>query len=313
MRTILLVSVSLLSACGGSWSNRDLEFAAALPSRAELSSKLPASASSGQPLTRSDGLNAGEPSQAYADTQKAAKDFNGLLDFFLGLLDTVRTVPPTSRSGESRTWGPFNAKDVPGSQFQVIIALVSTTPNDTYGWKVQTRKLGTAEWTDLVRGTFQASAETVRKGQGQIEIPVKEIRAQIPVTDPNLASLDSIVIGYVTNADPTLSSMVFTFTPGNPEQLSAAGYQARQSSNGSGAMGFSVKTTNPLTLRFDVVSKWRTDGAGISVATVSEGTYRGATRVECWDTAFKVTFYKENWPGGQESGRFEDCASVEGL
>lgn len=313
MRTTLLLGLSMFSACGGSWSNRDLEFAAALPSRAELSSKLPASGSSAQPLTRSDGLNAGEASKAYADTQQATKDFNGLLDFFLGAVDSVRMVPPTSRSGESRTWGPFSTKDAPGFQFQVIIALVATEPTDAYGWKVQAKKLGTAEWIDLVRGSFQASAETVRKGRGQIEVPVKEFRDRIPVTDAKLSALDSIVIGYVTDTDPTLSSMAFTFAPGNPEQLSAGGYQARQSSNGSGAMAFTLKSTNPMTLRFDNVSKWRTDGAGVSVATVSEGTYRGATRVECWDTAFKVTYFKENWPGGQESGRAADCANVEGL
>lgn len=312
MRSTILLSVSMLTACGGSWSNRDLEFAAALPQRDALTSKLPTSASSGQPLSRSDGLNAGEPSRAYADTKDAAKTFNDILGFFLGVVETVRKVPPTSRTTNSRTWGPFSAQDNPGFQFQVVIALTATEPKDTFGWKVQARKLGTQDWLDLVRGNFQAT-ETVLKGRGQFEVPVKEFKSQIPITDEKLAALDQVVIGYVTDADPSLSSMTFTFAPGNPELLSAGGYQARQKADGSGAMGFVIKSTNPMTSRLDIVSKWRGDGAGVSVATVSEGTYSGATRIECWNAAFKVSYFRETWPGGQESGVATDCVSVEGL
>lgn len=312
MRTTILIGLSFFTACGGSWSNRDLEFAAALPSRDALSSKLPTTASSGQPLSRSDGLNAGEPSKAYADTKDAAKTFNDILTLFLGVVDTVRKIPPTSRETNSRTWGPFTAQDTPGFQFQVVIALVATEPTDTFGWKVQARKLGTTDWTDLVRGTFQAT-ESVLKGRGQFEVPVKDFRDLLPSNDAKFSALDQIVIGYVTDSDPTLSSMVFTFAPGNPELLSAGGYQARQRADGSGAMGFVLKSTNPMTSRLDVVSKWRSDGAGVSVATVTEGTASGATRVECWNPAFKVTFFKESWAGGQESGVATDCVSVEGL
>ncbi|MBL8920818.1 MAG: hypothetical protein JNJ54_18280 [Myxococcaceae bacterium] len=312
MRSSTLLSVLLFTACGGTWSNRDLEFAAALPSRAELSSKLPTSASSAQPLTRRDGLNAGDPSQAYADTKKAVTDFNGLLDFFLGVVDSVRSVSPTSRSGDSRTWGPFAAKDAPGFQFQVTIALVSSDPQETFGWKLQARKLGEQAWLDVVRGTFQASAETVRKGMGQIEVPVKEFRDQLKI-DPAFAQLDSIVIGYVTNANPKLSTMTFTFAAGNPGGFSSAGYASRQADDGSGAMGFSLKTLDPNTSRLDIVSRWRTTGAGVAIATVAEGNYRGATRIECWDTSFKVVFFKETWPGGQESGVQSACVSIEGL
>ena len=74
-----------------------------------------------------------------------------------------------------------------------------------------------------------------------------------------------------------------------------------------------LKTTDVNTTRLDVISKWRADGAGVSISTVGEGNYRGATKVECWNSSFKVTFFKENWPGGQESGTQADCVSIEGL
>lgn len=312
MRTLLLASF-IVSGCGGTWSNRDLEFAAALPTRAELASKLPATASSAQPLDRArDGLNAGDPSQAWADTRKAANDFNGLLDFFLGVVDSVRSVPPSSRTDTSRTWGPFVAKDNPGFQLQLTIALVSTSPQETFGWKVQARPLGASEWFDIVRGSFQASSETVRRGMGTIEVPVKDFRDRLKV-DENFRQLDSITIGYFTSSFPTTVTMQFQFAPGNTSGFSSLGYAARRAQDDSGAMGFQLKTTDPNTTRLDVASKWRADGAGVAVMTVAEGNYRGATRAECWDAAFKVVYFKETWPGGKESGRQSDCVSVDGL
>ena len=65
LRALLLLPLPLLLlACGGSWANRDLEFASALPSKAQLRSKLPTTTSTTSPLTggltsRRDGLLVG--------------------------------------------------------------------------------------------------------------------------------------------------------------------------------------------------------------------------------------------------------------
>jgi hypothetical protein len=309
MRRLLFPALLLLSACGGTWSNADLEFAAALPSKRELTSQLPTSATTGQPLSRHDGLNAGEPSQAYADTKKAVTDFNGLLDFFLGVLDTVRQQPPTSRADDSRTWGPFSAADVPGFQFQVTIALTGTEPRDTFGWRIQARKNGEPDFFDLVRGSFQSSPDTVRRGMGAIEVPVKDVRGRLTL-DPQFQQLDQIVIGYQTASFPQTTQMGFTFAPGNTSGFSQAGYGSERREDGSGAMVFALSTTDANIRKATVRSRWLKDGAGASQLTVDEGTYRGATRVECWNAQFKVTWFKENWPGGHESGREADCPQV---
>ncbi|MDX2010099.1 MAG: hypothetical protein SFW67_07915 [Myxococcaceae bacterium] len=309
MRLLLCPALLALTACGGNWSNADLEFAAALPSKRELASQLPTSGATSQPLSRRDGLNAGDPSQAYADTKKAVTDFNGLLDFFLGVLDTVRAQPPTSRTADSRTWGPFSAADVPGLQFRVTITLTSTDPRETYGWNVQARKNGEPDFFDLVRGSFQASAETVRRGMGMIVVPVKGVKTKLTL-DAQLQQLDEIIIGYQTATFPQATQMAFTFTPGNTSGLSQAGYGSERREDGSGAMVFALSTTDTNIRKSTVRSRWLKDGAGASQLTVDEGTYRGATRVECWNAQFKVTWFKENWPGGKESGREADCPPV---
>lgn len=308
MRTpsILLLA---LSACGGTWSNRDLEFAAALPSRAELASTLPSNSSTSQPLRS--GLNVGEPSQLYVDTKKASTDFNTLLDTFLGVLDAVRSVPPSTRADTVRVWGPYPAKDNPGYQFQVVIALVSEGP-DTYAWGMQMRKIGDTTWIDVVRGAFQASAESVRKGMGQFEMPVKDFRDVLKVDD-GLRQLDLIQIGYVKTDFPHITSMAFQYAPGGTSGLSAAGYASKRAADGSGAMGFSLISTDANVRRLDIISKWLADGAGFAIANVTEGNYRGSNRVECWDAMFRLVYFKESWPGGTEGGRPADCVAVDGL
>jgi hypothetical protein len=312
MKYLLLLGGLVLTSCGGTWSTRDLEFVAALPSPAALEAKLPLTATNSQPLSRRDGLNAGEPSQVFAETKKAVTEFNGLLDFFLGVLDSVRVVPPTSRSGESRTWGPFTAKDNPGFEFQVRIELLGTKSQETYGWKLEARKLGTQNFFDVVRGTFHPSPETVRKGAGQIEVPVKDYRDQLKLTE-SLNQLDSISLEYFTGGEPYTSTLAFTVAPGNISGYSTSGYAVKRAQGGSGAIGFSIKTNDVNTSRLDVISTWRADGAGRSISTVAEGSFLGTTKIECWNAAFKVTFFKENWPGGNESGTQSDCVSVEGL
>ncbi|MCA3016543.1 MAG: hypothetical protein INH41_29525 [Myxococcaceae bacterium] len=306
MRRLLCPALLVVTACGGNWSNADLEFSAALPWRRELGSTLPTSASTGQPLSRQDGLNAGEPSQAYVDTKKAVTDFNGLLDFFLGVIDTVRAQPPSSRADEARTWGPFVAADLPGYQFQVTITRTASEPRETFAWSIQARRFGEADFFDLVRGDFQASPETVRRGVGTIEVPVKEVRARATLP-AELQQLDRVSIGYQTSTFPQTTQMGFTFAAGNPIGLSQGGYRSERREDGAGALVFSLSSLDPNLRRATVRSRWLVDGSGAAVLTVDEGTYRGATRSECWNAQYKVTWFKESWPGGKESGRQADC------
>jgi hypothetical protein len=315
MRTLAFGSLMALGACGGTWSNRDLEFAAALPARSTLASNLPVNLSTGQPLrsgpthSRSDGLNAGDPSRAYAESKKATNDFNGLLGIFLGSLDAIRTVPPTTRSVDGRIWGPFVAQDAPGFQFRVTISLTSSEPTETYGWKIEAQKFSETTWLELVRGSFQASVETVRRGVGTIEVPVKNFRDAITV-DAQLQAVESIAIGYQTTTFPSRTQMAFTFAPGNTSEYSQAGYLSEQLEDGSGAMEFTLASTDPKASHSRMRSRWNQRGAGLAEQTILEGTLMGATRIECWNESFRVTWIKESWPTGQEAGRQADCPAL---
>lgn len=312
MRTIVFASaVVLLSACGGNWSTRDLEFVNALPSRADLQARLPAASSTSQPLegvsTRRDGLNVGDPSQAYAATKKAATDFNGLLDQVLAILDTVRLVAPTTRSDNGRVWGPYPDSKNPGFEFQVSIQQLDATH---FTWAIQARPTNGALF-DVLTGTFVAST-SARQGTGAFVVHVKGFKDKLAV-DPSMQALDQIDVGYQTADWPHRVDMAFTFTPGNTSGLSMAGYTYRSLQDGRGALAYQVRTTSVEATVLSAAALWSTTGAGRAQAVVSEGTYTGATVSECWDTATKVAFYAESWPGGQMNGALADCATVDGL
>lgn len=303
---LLCLAVALASGCGGTWSNKDLEFVNALPTKDALRSNLPSKGTASSGLasvgTRQDGLNVGDPSAAYARTKQASTDFNGLVDFLLNILDTVRASPPSSRGKDSRTWGPYSDAKNPGAQFRLTITQVDT---EHFAWVIQLQPKGGA-WIDAVTGNFKATT-TVREGEGAMVVHVKDFRDALAIGG-ELRQLDEIQIGYLTDQDPRRTSLVFTVAPGSVSGLSSIGYTAVEAKDGSGAMDFLFK--KPLDLQVSALrlsSRWNTVGAGVAKGVVEEGAYAGATVTECWDAKFTVTYYAESWPSGQTSGKPSDC------
>lgn len=311
MRHLLIVSALSFVACGGNWSTRDLEFANALPRRADLQARLPQVASASQPLegvsTRRDALNVGDPSATWAQTKKASTDFNALLDTALGIVDTVRQYPPTTRSDEARVWGPYPDAKNPGFEFQVGISQLEATK---FAWALQARRSG-GDFFDVVTGAFEAST-SARQGTGAMVVHVATFKDQLAVDDA-FKALDRIDVGYQTASWPRRVDMAFTFTPGNTSGLSTIGYTYRQKEDGAGALAFQVRTTSAEATALTTVALWNARGAGKGQAMVTEGLYTGATVSECWDTAQKVVFYAEGWMGGQQSGSATDCVVIDGL
>lgn len=304
-----LAAVVTASACGGSWSNKDLEFLGALPSRAELKSKLPGVATTSSPLlgrTQAE-LGVGEPSKAYADAQKASRDFNGLLDSLLTVVDTIRQLPPTQRSASSRRWGPYPDSKNPGAEF---VLDMTQTDAKTYAYVVRVRK-APADWVDILEGAFVAS-EQLTRGAGQLRLLPAAAKAVISVGAP-LDQLEKVEVGYFTADFPKRVDMALTFVPGASSGLSALGYVYREQASGAGAIAYQVRSTSADVTVADAVALWNPDGAGRAALQVKEGRYTGAATAECWDAGFKVVFFKEGWTGGASGGEQSACATVEGL
>ncbi len=306
----LLFSVVLLAGCGGNWSNSDLAFGNALPRREDLRSKLP-SGSTAQPLlgvgTRRDGLMVGDPSGAFAATRKAVGDYNGLLDLILGVVDQVRQAAPTSRTAESRTWGPFADGNNPGRQVQVTIVRIDES---NFEWSIDSRANAGA-FIRVLTGNFKAS-DTTRRGQGSIVMHVKDFRDVVKL-DERMKELDEIKIGYVTDMFPKRVEMLFTVSPGSTIGISSLGYTAREQQDGSGSIRFVYALTRADVPEVEINAAWKPTGEGKGTGLVTKGMYAGANVAECWGKNFAVVYYSESWPAGVTSGVAGDCPVIEGL
>jgi hypothetical protein len=304
--TLATLGCVVIVGCGGNWSNKDLEFLNALPTREQLSSKLPTGTGKGLSGegTRRDGLSVGEPSKMYADTKGASSQFNGILEFVIGVIEVVRALPATTRTADSRTWGPWPDRENAGFEFQVVIKQIDA---ENFGYVFQHRPTGGA-FFDTVTGSFKATA-SLRKGEGLLTIHCKQAAASLP-SAVAFKPLDKIEIGYFTESFPTRVEMVFAIAAGQPSLLSSIGYTYREQENKSGLIHFAVRTSSPDITVYDAVSFWLASGVGTATSTVTEGNFKGATQTECWDSAFNLTFAKQTWPGGVEVGEKSSCVSV---
>ncbi len=304
MKTITLLSCCLLCACGN-WSNKDLEFLNAMPTAEQLRAKVPTGTAAGLSGegTRRDALDVGTPSKFYADTRAASASFNGILYFLIGALDYVRGLPPTTRSEDARVWGPYDDKDNPGFQFQVIIIRVDET---TFSYAFQHRPKG-GEFFNTVTGGFKASAQ-LRRGSGTLVIHAAEAAAKL-TSAKGFEAYEKVEMAYVTDKAPVTVVMKFTGKAGQPIATLDYGYQ--ENDDKSGGIGFRAVGTNSNFTQLDTATAWLASGAGFGVLTVIEGNYKGATHFECWDAAFKTTYAKQTWPGGVDIGEAKSCVTVE--
>jgi len=301
------------AACGGNWSNRDVDFANALPDRVVLKSKLPETATSTNPLTgvetRRDGLVVGDPSSAYADTRAAQATFNKVIDDVLTLVEAIRKYPPTDRTDDSRTWGPFADEKNRGAEFRLV---VTQSADSTFHWSFEEHPANSADYFRIVSGEFRPT-DNLKRGQGTMVVHVQEFRPHLG-TDDSMKYVDQIDIGYVSDSYPLTVSMLYTFTPGNPEGFSTISFVSRKAEDGSGALQFTVATpNNPKQLSTAYSASWLPSGAGRAAGVVQAGEYAGATATQCWSGAFLITYYNEGWPAGMSSGNPADCVEVPGF
>ena len=311
MNKIALVTfVSVVAVSCGTWSNEDLQYLSALPTKDQLTTKLPTATAGGLSGegTRRDALGLGEPSQLYKDTKGASNDFNGIVDGFISVIDFVRSFPPSTRTDNSRIWGPYEDKqNQPGFELQVVITRVDPK---NFAIQIQYRKTGTEAFTDVITGGFTASS-TAKKGQGALTWDLKGARALGLKGDETAKTLEKLELGYITDMFPIQVNMVFTLIPG--QAVSKLDYGYLELANKSGRIGFRTLQADPNVTQLDTVSQWLASGAGNGVYTVVEGNYKGATHVECWDAAFKTVFVNETWPGGAKLGDPKDCVTVDGF
>jgi hypothetical protein len=95
-------------------------------------------------------------------TVESVNGVNAMLDGLLRIVDAVRQMPPTSRTEDGRTWGPFPMDDASG----VDVQMVSTRRGlGEFTWAFEVAPHATSDWETFFSGVHLAGA-TVREGSG---------------------------------------------------------------------------------------------------------------------------------------------------
>ncbi len=198
-----LASAALALCACGNYSNEDLVFLSALPSREQLQIAVPKAA--GQALCA-----LGEATYA-TGAQTQGTNVNKGVDNILGLVDAIRAVPPTVRDGDRRTWGPWRDDKHAGVEYVVtMIRTRGATPaNDNFGYLLAGRKDGSA-WVSLLSGTFYGSQ--ARHGTGALRLDFEGAwkLGTNGADDPHGA----IQVAYTLGGDPRTIELDLTAAPG---------------------------------------------------------------------------------------------------
>jgi hypothetical protein len=296
----LLPLLALPFAACGDYSNEDLEFMNAVPQSSDLHAAIPAVTSA---------VELADEAELAKQTHTVTTTFNGLADTLVTLIDTVRSYSPTSRTPDSRTWGPFRFDQTKLKNLNWWLRVVvsrSETVADRFEYEIDVHKDGNADtdWPAFVSGFFDAG-HTARRGVGHLDLETAQVRAEgLDVSD--LGTLDKLAIDYDTLDDPLTIDMTIVDLPaaGSADPGSMVVYSYSQTSAGQGEMVFdligNIITTTPAIEDLRVTSQWLTTGAGRATVDVLSGDGAGLIQTECWNASFAATYNSKPWSAAED-------------
>ena len=144
----------------------------ALPKQGELSVEIPA---------RSSAVTIVEEAELARKTHETTRGLNVLTATLVGIVDLIRSYPPTSRTPDGRIWGPFGpgANETKNLDWQrgMIVSRDMLDPK-VFDFEIAVHKIGTSDltWPVFVRGSFDPG-KTASQGQGHIEVVLADVRA----------------------------------------------------------------------------------------------------------------------------------------
>jgi hypothetical protein len=286
--SLLSGTLSLLAGCGN-YSNEDLAYMAAIPAANDLHTDVPMSA-----------LSIVTP-PLYQLTRDISGMLDGGTDQMLGLLDTLRTVSPTSRKGTKRYWGPVPDQSRPGWMWQVTI----DRPNETtftyqLGYLPSGASADQASFVEFLNGSF-APGGTIRRGTGELHAHTDLMRSQgVPLRgegakDRGFEDVSTFDVAYQTGSYPWSTHTVIVGSASASAPNATTQYDATQSSDGSHTMAFVSPTMDDPSNILSIESRWLPSGAGRSRADVTGGPNAGGNWTECWNQSFEMTFENRSW------------------
>jgi hypothetical protein len=294
-RLSLVVAVAAfgLAACGN-YSNEDLLFMAAVPTTSQLALVLPAAAPT---VTEA---------ELAEDTHNGISSVNTMLDDVLGLVDAIRSNEPTSRSTDSRIWGPYPDSNNPGWQWELEVD--RSSDGTSYMYKLQVANVATPDvWVPFLDGSFDAPGD-IKQGNGTVMASFSNLKAAGFPLDNDTLPLQTLRIdyqNYQTPGSPVTVTLAITRTPDLPNGVSSLTFTYEILADGSGEIVFTLTgnvVPGPATEIVTINSLWIPSGAGRATLAVVSGDGAGMAQTECWDGSFEATYNDKPWSTTEDLG-----------
>ncbi|MFT5685473.1 MAG: hypothetical protein ACI8RZ_006425 [Myxococcota bacterium] len=286
MKNALILTASLLTLLTGCGTDTEADaYAAAMPDSRILVEMEASTARS----------NAGDASEFAFFTMNATTSVNGMITFVLTTVDTVTDFQPTWTDGEdTAVWGPYE-----DDGFNFALWVTHEADEGLYSWGINMKPVGTGDeaYETVIAGQADdTSNETAYAGWFAIDFDA------ISTLDPTETGAGLFVSSYEVNGDVVIASAGFeAFTDNNAgaERVDAI-YHYEQTIGMEGLMDLVYAedaTGNGEDEVFIIRSRWLESRQGRADVAITGGELGEATFVatECWDEAFAVSYYSNNY------------------
>jgi hypothetical protein len=288
---LVAVAASALSACGN-YSNEDLLYMSAVPNSTQLAVVLPAA----------------PPTVAQAElaqnTHGGIATVNMLLNGVLGIVDTVRSYEPTSRSANERVWGPSPDSNKPGWQWKFVID--RQVNGTTFDYHLFVGSQATPDtWVEFLTGTYDG-AGGAKQGSGAFTAHFADVVAVGYPVDGDAAQYNTLSLtyqNYDTEGSPVSALLTVMRAAPDANGITMASFSYEILTDGSGEITFQAAgnivggtTTETVTIH----AQWLATGVGMATLTITAGADLGATQTECWDATFSATYNDKPWSTAED-------------
>jgi len=288
----------LLAGCGN-WSEEDLEYIQAIPTKEQLTVSEPAGGES-QALTEYESAEDAllVRSAIPGEVRRHVRAINAFVLILTAGLDRVRLIPPASRAPGERIWGPF--PDDTDRTFEVRV-VIRRPEEARFEYELQKRKKGTTEFTALATGEF--FGQQAADGKGSIRFDAVKTRALgLRVEDEKQSAVS---LAYEMLENGTRGDLEVDNTDGSSASI------AYLVQNGAGEVRYvEVKNAeNTATAAMETQSltaRWLKSGAGRGDFKITGGDFGSLEGLasECWDDSFQQVFKERNF----ECGGLRQCS-----
>jgi hypothetical protein len=291
---LVAVLTAIMAACGD-YSNEDLVYMSAIPSSSQLAVVLPAA------------MVTVMQAELAQDTHTGISNVNSMLDEVLGLVDAIRSYEPTSRTSNSRTWGPFADSNNKGWQWRLVVTRTDTT-TFTYVLDVEDTTAAAPTWVSFFTGFFDL-AGGVKQGNGSVTADFGTLAAANFPLDSNTSQLATLMINYQNYQTPgspvSVTLTIIRAAPDPTTGVTSVTFTYEILTDGSGEIAFTLVGNvipGPLIETLALNAQWLSTGAGKATLAVVAGDGAGMTQTECWDATFEATYNDKPWSVTEDVG-----------